>query len=57
MRFAFIQRKHDKSSDEHKVVGTLTMHTEEFAKQINLNMKNCWAIVEEVVSAVTATPE
>jgi len=57
MRFAFIQRKNDKSNTEHKVVGTLTMTTEEFAKQINLNMKNCWAILEEVVSVVIGTQE
>jgi len=46
MRFAFIQRKSDKTPDEHKVVGTQTMNTESFAMQLHLNMRSCWAIVD-----------
>jgi len=57
MRFAFIQRKSDKTPDDHKVVGTQTMSTEAFAMQIHLNMKNCWAIVEEVISTVFGDEE
>lgn len=54
MRFAFIQRLSEKTPDKHKVVGTQTMTTEAFAQQINLQMKNCWAIVDDIANTINA---
>jgi translation initiation factor 3 subunit D len=52
IKLGFLQRADDKSNESHKVVGTHAVDTASFCMQINLQMKNCWAIVEDVVSTV-----
>lgn len=52
IKLAFVQRADDRSNESHKVVGTHSVDTASFCQQINLQMKNCWAIVEDVVSTV-----
>ena len=51
MRFNFIQRQ-DGSTTTHKVVGTSSVATFAFAKQINLNVPNCWAVLKDVLETV-----
>jgi translation initiation factor 3 subunit D len=52
MRFAFCQRTDPKSSEHHRVVGTFTTDTVAFAKQLNLNIDNCWAIMKDVLETL-----
>jgi len=33
-------------------VGTFTTDTESFAKQLNLNIDNCWALLKDVLCTV-----
>jgi len=56
MRFTFVQR-HDGSVTTHKVVGTSSVATTAFAKQINLNVPNCWAILKDVIETVVSTED
>jgi hypothetical protein len=56
MRFAFTQRS-DNSVVNHKVVGSYTADTTAFAKQLGLNIENCWAIVKDVVDIVLERQE
>lgn len=51
MRFAFIQRA-DQNANNHKVVGSFTSDTATFAKQLQLNMENCWAVLKDVLETV-----
>lgn len=56
MRFAFVQRA-DTSGANHKVVGSFTTDTYAFAKQLNLNIENCWAVLKDVVDTVIEREE
>jgi translation initiation factor 3 subunit D len=57
IKFAFLQRAEEKANDAHKVVATHAVDTTSFCMQINLLMRNCWAIVEDVISTVIDYPE
>ena len=57
MKLGFVQRSNENSSENHHIVGTHTVDTDMFANQINLNLKNCWAIVDDVLGAVIDLPE
>ena len=54
MRFAFVQRTDIESSKSHKVVGMTAVNPNAFAKQLNLNITNCWAILKDLVTSVLA---
>lgn len=56
MKFAFVQRL-EGSAVTHKVVGTINVQTNAFAKQINLNVQNCWAVLRDVISTVQQQEE
>ena len=56
MRFAFVQRL-EGSVVNHKVVGGQTVQTSAFAKQINLNVPNCWAVLRDVIETVQQQEE
>ena len=40
------------SSKAHKVVGFAHVNPTLFAKQINLNIQNCWAVLKDLVQTV-----
>jgi len=51
MRFAFVNRV-DAQGLTHKAVGSFTTETKSFAKQLNLNIDNCWAVLKNVIDIV-----
>ena len=51
MRFAFIART-DPEGKGHKLVGNHAVPTDEFVKQINLNLSNCWGCLKDVIETV-----
>jgi len=52
MRMGFVSRVHPKDCFNHSILQVQTNTTEAFARQINLNMDNCWGIVKGVVDLV-----
>jgi len=52
IKLAFLQRANEGSNEAHKVVATHAVDTLSFCMQINLLLRNSWAIVEDVVSTV-----
>jgi len=57
MRFGFLQRVNDNVNTEHKIVGTQTVSTRAFATQLNLNMRNCWAIASDLFETLYSLQE
>lgn len=57
MKLGFVKRTDDKSNENHKIVGVHQVDTDSFAMQLNLNLRNCWAVVEDVVGTVINAPE
>lgn len=56
MRFAFVQRG-DPQGNTHKVCGTYTADTKNFAQQLGLNIENCWATLKDVADTVLEREE
>lgn len=54
MRFGFVQRINDKNNTEHKIVGTQTVSTTAFARQLNLNLRTCWGLATELFDTLYA---
>ena len=52
MRFAFVQRIDFASNKAHRVVGFASVNPQAFAKQINLSVDNCWAVLKDLVVTV-----
>ena len=52
MKFAFVQRYEPKSAARHKLIGTVNVNTSIFARQINLNVDNCWAVLKDVIQTI-----
>ena len=52
MRFAFCQRNDVTSSKSHKVVGFASLKPLDFAKEINLNLQNCWAVLKDLCKTI-----
>lgn len=57
IKFAFVARKTPKDPSSHVILGTYGIDTRSFCNQINLNMQNCWAILQEVIDIVYGQPE
>lgn len=49
MRMGFVSRQHPKDCYQHSVLQVQTNTTESFARQINLDMHNCWGILKGYV--------
>lgn len=52
MRFAFVQRVNIESNKAHKVSGFISVMPEMFAKELNMNVQNCWAILWDLIQTV-----
>lgn len=49
MKLGFVSRVHPKDCYNHGILQVQSNRTSEFARQINLNMDNCWGIVKGFV--------
>lgn len=49
LKFGYVSRATVRDSNKHVILGTQQFKPMEFAKQINLNMENGWAIVRCIV--------
>ena len=52
IKFAFVSRKNPKDAGKHVILGSYGIDTRSFQNQINLNMQQCWAILQQTVDCV-----
>lgn len=52
MKFAFVSRKKMEENKNHVVVGTHTVKTKAWAKQLNMNMDKMWCIIKRICEEV-----
>ena len=47
--FRYVARSDSKDSARHSIMGSQHFRTVDFARQINLNMENCWGILRCII--------
>jgi len=52
IKFAFVTRKHLKDPNHHVILGTYGTDTSSYRNQINLNMTQCWSILQLLIDVV-----
>ena len=52
IKFAFVSRKDQSINNKHVVLGTHTVQTKSWAKQLNLNMSSLWSNIRHIVHIV-----
>lgn len=56
IKFAFITRKKFDNADKHIIVGTHTINTQSWAKQLNFNMPEMWKKLKYVIDLIQQDP-
>lgn len=52
IKFAFVSRKDMSMNDKHQVLATHTIRTQNWAKQLNLNLDDMWKNLKHIVAVV-----
>ena len=52
MKFAFVTRRHLKDPNHHVILGTYGTDTSMYRNQINLNMTQCWSILQLMIDVI-----
>lgn len=52
IKFAFVTRRTPKDASKHVLLGTYGIDTRSFCNQVNLNMTQCWAILQQTIDCI-----